>query len=181
VRGGDHRRDGLFSYVRPQASDPSNRPLRLIRKVCDEALNALNQQFGVLYSDNGRPSIPREQLQCAFLPQAFYSIRSERQLKEQLCSLLFRWFVSLPDDPVWVPTVFRKNRHRLKEHRGGVHGRGAESAAGQGGAVGRTPLGRRHADPGMASMKSFRRKDGSDEPPAADRNGGRTSTRPGRA
>ena len=44
-----------------------------------------------------------------------YTIRSERQLMEQLnYNLLFRWFVGLtPDDPVWVPTVFTKNRDRL--------------------------------------------------------------------
>jgi transposase len=47
--------------------------------------------------------------------QAFYTIRSERQLMEQLhYNLLYRWFVGLGvDDPVWVPTVFTKNRDRL--------------------------------------------------------------------
>ena len=117
MRGWDNRRDGLFSYVRPESRIPNNHPLRLIRGVADEALAALNDQFAALYSDNGRPSIPPEQLLRALLLQAFYSIRSERQLMEQLnYNLLFRWFVGLSvDDPVWVPTVFSKNRDRLLE------------------------------------------------------------------
>ena len=115
MRGGDFRRDGLFSYVHPDSRIPANHPLRVIRKVADEALTALDARFAVLYSHNGRPSIPPEQLLRALLLQAFYTIRSERQLMEQLnYNLLFRWFVGLSvDDPVWVPTVFSKNRDRL--------------------------------------------------------------------
>src|ERR1700759_2399782 len=115
MRGWDNRRDGLFSYVRPESRIPNNHPLRLIRGVADDALTALNDQFAALYSENGRPSIPPEQLLRALLLQAFYSIRSERQLMEQLnYNLLFRWFVGLSvDDPVWVPTVFSKNRDPL--------------------------------------------------------------------
>jgi transposase len=75
MRGNDVRRDGLFSYVRPESRIPSNHPLRLIRGVADEALKALDEQFGALYSENGRPSIPPEQLLRALLVQAFYSIR----------------------------------------------------------------------------------------------------------
>jgi len=102
---------------RPESRIPRNHPLRLIRRVADEALKALDGQLASLYSENGRPSIPPEQLLRAFLLQAFYSIRSERQLMEQLnYNLLFRWFVGLSvDDPVWVPTVFSKNRDRLPE------------------------------------------------------------------
>src|ERR1700710_2880762 len=115
MRGNDVRRDGLFSYVRPESRIPSNHPLRLIRNVADEALKALDAQFAALYSKEGRPSIPPEQLLRALLLQAFYTIRSERQLMEQLnYNLLFRWFVGLSvDDPVWVATVFSHNRDRL--------------------------------------------------------------------
>jgi transposase len=68
-----------------------------------------------LYPEGGRPSIPPEQLLLALLPQAIYGIRSERMLIEKLdCNLPFRWFVGLnPDDPVWHPTTFTKNRDRL--------------------------------------------------------------------
>ena len=117
MRGFDERRDGLFSYVRPESRIPKNHPLRAIRMLADDALTALDAQFARLYSENGRPSIPPEQLLRALLLQAFYTIRSERQLMEQLnYNLLFRWFVGLSvDDPVWVPTVFSKNRDRLLE------------------------------------------------------------------
>ena len=117
MRGRDLRRDGLFSYVRPESRIPSTHPLRLIREIADEALTALHSQLTTLYSENGRPSIPPEQLRRALLLQAFYTIRSERQLMEQFdYNLLFRWFVGLSvDDPVWVPTVFSKNRDRLLE------------------------------------------------------------------
>jgi transposase len=80
MRGNDQRRDGLFSYVRPECRIPGHHPLRLIRGVADEALKALDAQFAALYFENGRPSIPPEQLLRALLLQAFYSIRSERQL-----------------------------------------------------------------------------------------------------
>jgi transposase len=117
MRGNDVRRDGLLSYVRPESRIPSNHPLRLIRSVADEALKALDARFAALYSEEGRPSIPPEHLLRALLLQAFYTIRSERLLMEQLnYNLLFRWFVGLSvDDPVWVPTVFTKNCDRLLE------------------------------------------------------------------
>jgi len=94
---------------------PKGHRLRVIRQLVNEALDALSPRFDELYAQDGRPSIPPEQLLRALLLQAFYSIRSERQLMEQLnYNLLFRWFVGLSvDDPVRVPTVFSKNRDRL--------------------------------------------------------------------
>lgn len=81
----------------------------------------MNRSLGRLYASEGRPSIPPEQLLSALLLQVFYGIRSERQLMEQLdYNLLYRWFVGLsPDDPVWDPTTFTKNRERLQngEHQ----------------------------------------------------------------
>ena len=84
-------------------------------RMVDQALRELSPRFTLLYSHTGRPSIPPEQLLRALLLQAFYSVRSERQLMEQLdYNLLFRWFVGLSmDDPIWDPTVFTKNRERL--------------------------------------------------------------------
>jgi transposase len=78
-------------------------------------LTSLTDRFDAMYSEVGRPSIPPEKLLRALLLQAFYSIRSERQLMEQMgYNLLFRWFVGLSvDEPVWVPTVFSKNRDRM--------------------------------------------------------------------
>ena len=131
----------------------------------------------MLYSENGRPSIPPEQPLRALLLQAFYTIRPERQLMQQLnYNLLFRWFVGLSvDDPAWVASVFSKNCDRLLE---------GEIAAAFMDAVLTLPqvkdlLSDEHLSvdgtliQAWASMKSFRRKDGADEPPAPGRNGER--------
>ena len=68
-----------------------------------------------MYVHLGRPSVPPEKLLRALLLQTLYTIRSERQLMEQLdYNLLFRWFVGLGlDDPVWSATSFTKHRDRL--------------------------------------------------------------------
>lgn len=115
MRGDDQRQDMMFSYVSPDQRVPKAHPLRAIRKMVDEVLAAMSPQFAELYSDVGRPSIAPEKLLRALLLQMLYSIRSERQLMEQLdYNLLFRWFVGLGmDDPVWDPTVYSKNRERL--------------------------------------------------------------------
>jgi transposase len=106
----------LFSYISPEGRVPANHPLRKIRKLVRDVLGELNRSLSRLYASEGRPSIPPEQLLSALLLQVFYGIRSERQLIEQLdYNLLYRWFVGLsPDDPVWDPTVFTKNRDRLQ-------------------------------------------------------------------
>jgi len=117
MRGSDTRTGDLFSYVDLEQRVPANHPLRLIRRIVNEVLTALDSEFGRLYATEGRPSIAPERLLRALLLQAFYSIRSERQLMEQLhYNLLYRWFIGLGvDDQVWVPTVFTKNRDRLLE------------------------------------------------------------------
>jgi transposase len=116
MRGDDRAAgDGLFSYVSLEARVPPSHPLRVIRAVVDEALDVLSPRFEELYARTGRPSVPPEKLIRALLVQAFFSIRSERQLMQQLdYNLLFRWFVGLSmDAPVWDATTFTKNRDRL--------------------------------------------------------------------
>lgn len=117
MRGPDERQAVLFSYRSIEDRIPSDHPLRAMRRLVDPLLAALSPRFQALYSVMGRPSIPPEQLLRALLLQVLYTIRSERQLMEQLdYNLLYRWFVGLtPDDAVWVPTVFTKNRDRLLE------------------------------------------------------------------
>src|ERR1700756_2745114 len=117
MRGRFFDQGGMFSYIRPEQRIRADHPLRKVRELVREVLGELNQTFGKLYSREGRPSIPPEQLLSALLLQVFFSIRSERQLIEQLeYNLLFRWFVGLsPDDSIWDPTVFTKNRERLQE------------------------------------------------------------------
>jgi transposase len=115
VRGEGGRSQGLFSYVPLERRIPADHPLRAIRALTDEALARLSRDFNKLYARDGRPSIPPERLLRALLLQAFCTVRSERQLMEQLdYNLLFRWFVGLSiDHPVWDATVFCKNRDRL--------------------------------------------------------------------
>jgi transposase len=115
MRGADEQPGSMFSYVSLEERVPADHPLRAIRRITDRALERLSPRFGTLYINFGRPSIPPEQLLRALLLQALYTIRSERQLMEQLdYNLLFRWFVGLGmDDAVWSPTTFTKNRDRL--------------------------------------------------------------------
>jgi transposase len=115
MRGSDKQTGSLFSYVNLEERVPAGHPLRKIKSVVDAALVSLDADFERLYAGEGRPSIAPERLMRASLVQILFSIRSERQLMEQLqYNLLFRWFVGLSiDEPVWVPTVFTKNRDRL--------------------------------------------------------------------
>ena len=117
MRGSDERTGALFSYVDLESRVRKDHPLRTIRRLVNEALSALEGEFSALYSGLGRPSIAPERLLRAMLVQAFYSIRSERQLMERLeFDLLFRWFVGLGvDDAVWDHSSFSKNRDRLLE------------------------------------------------------------------
>ena len=169
MRGGDERSGSLFSYVDLEARVGRTHPLRSIRLIVNEALSALAGEFSALYSPIGRPSIPPEKLLRAMLLQAFYSIRSERQLMERLeFDLLFRWFVGIGvDDAAWDHSVFSKNRDRLLE---------GDIAAKFLGAVLSQPRVKRLLSTdhfsvdgtliqAWASMKSFKPKDGANEPP----------------
>ena len=115
MRGTDEVTGSLFSYVDLEERIPARHPLRQVRRIVNDALTSLDAEFDGLYAAEGRPSIAPERLLRASLIQILFSVRSERQLMEQMqYNLLFRWFVGLGiDDPVWVPTVFTKNRDRL--------------------------------------------------------------------
>src|SRR6266446_5580223 len=177
MRGGDVRSEALFSYLSCEARVPLDHPLRPIQKIVDEALGALTGEFDKLYAKFGRPSIPPEKLLRALLLQAFYSVRSERQLMEQLgYNLLFRWFVGLSlDAEVWDVTVFTKNRERLIA--GDIASKFMAAVLNQ--EQVKALLSDDHFSvdgtliEAWASMKSFRPKDGSGEPPAPGRNGER--------
>jgi len=175
MRGSDNRSEGLFSYVSCEARVPSDHPLRAIRAIVDEALEVLSPELEGLYAKVGRPSIAPEKLLRGLLLQAFYSVRSERQLMEQLdYNLLFRWFVGLSmDAPVWDVTVFTKNRERLLA--GEIAAKFMAAVLNQ--ARLRKLLSDEHFSvdgtliEAWASLKSFRPKDGSGEPPGPGRNG----------
>jgi transposase len=178
MRGEDQRSEDFFSYVRLETRVPPDHPLRPIRELVDQALRELSPEFNRIYAREGRPSIPPERLLRSLLMQAFYSVRSERQLMEQLdYNLLFRWFVGLSiDDPVWDATVFCKNRDRLldgdiaRKFMAGVLNlpQVRELLSSDHFSVDGTLI------EAWASMKSFTPKDGSDQPPSE---GGRNAER----
>jgi transposase len=169
VRGGDEGSGELFSYVDLEKRVRSEHPLRAIRAIVNATLAALEADLAALYAPVGRPSIAPEKLLRAMLLQAFYSIRSERQLMERLeYDLLFRWFVGIGiDEAAWDHSTFSKNRERLLE---------GDMAAKFLAAVLAEPRVKKHLSrdhfsvdgtliEAWASMKSFRPKDGSDNPP----------------
>jgi transposase len=167
MRGSDERSGSLFSYVDLEARVRGDHPLRTIREVANAALNDLSRTFSALYTDFGRPSIAPEKLLRAMLLQAFYGIRSERQLMERLeFDLLFRWFVGLGvDDPVWDHSTFSKNRDRLLE--GEIAAKFLAAVLAQ--RKVKQLLSSDHFSvdgtliEAWASIKSFRRKDGDDD------------------
>ena len=118
MRGTDAMQESLFTVAKLEDFVPADHPLRHVRVLVNEALVRLSGLFNTIYADTGRESIAPEKLIRALLLQVFYSVRSERQLMEQLrYNLLFRWFVGLAlDDAVWDHSVFSKNRDRLLAH-----------------------------------------------------------------
>ena len=170
MRGSDERTGALFSYVDVEARIRRDHPLRQIREIANAALAALDADFEALYPRRlGRPSIPPERLLRAMLLQAFYGIRSERQLMERMeFDLLFRWFVGLGvDDVVWDHSSFSTNRDRLLG--GEIAGKFLRAILAQP-RVKRLISSDHFSVDGTlieawASIKSFRRKDGSDDDP----------------
>jgi transposase len=172
MRGADHPQTTAFSMISIEDRIPVDHPLRAMLALVNPVLAALSPRFQAMYSTVGRPSIPPERLLRALLLQVLYTIRSERQLMEQLdYNLLFRWFVGLnPDDPIWAPTVFTKNRDRLIEGQIAdaflqeilkvAHARGLLSH--EHFTIDGTLL------EAWASQKSFQRKDGTTRPPTDD-------------
>jgi transposase len=178
MRGVDVHQEGLFSYLSPESRIPKRHPLRPIRTMVDRALSELSTAFEGMYASEGRPSIAPEKLLRALLLQIFYSIRSERLLCEQLdYNLLFRWFIGLSmEDAVWDHSTFSKNRDRLLESD--MARRFFEAVLAQAEAEGLTSDEHFTVDGTLieawASLKSVRKKDGSDEPPTG---GGRNPDR----
>ena len=169
MRGGDERSGELFSYVDLEKRVRADHPLRVIRGIVNEALATLERDFSALYSPIGRPSVAPEKLLRATLLQAFYSIRSERQLMERLeYDLLFRWFVGIGvDEAAWDHSSFSTNRDRLLE--GDIAAKFLSAVLSQP-RVKRLLSSDHFSVDGTlieawASIKSFRRKDGSDDDP----------------
>lgn len=165
---------GLFSYVSLESRVPQSHPLRGIRALLDEALKEMSRDFDRVYAAGGRMSVAPERLIRALVLAILYSIRSERQLVEQLdYNLLYRWFVGLSvDELVWDHSTFTKNRDRLIEAKVArkllrrvlkraqrAHLLSAEHFSVDGTLI-----------EAWAAVKSMRRRDGSDAPPGPGRN-----------
>ena len=176
MRGADVFQESLFTTIQLESFVPSDHPLRPIKALLDEAMKSLNWLFSRIYCDTGRESIPPERLIRAQLLQVLYSIRSERQLVEQInYNLLYRWFVGLTiDDSVWNHSTFSINRDRLLEND--VITELFEEVIGL--ARKRRLLSDEHFSvdgtliQAWASHKSYRRQDDDSEPPVG---GGRNS------
>jgi len=176
MRGTDGLQESLFTVAKLDDFVPADHPLRPIRKLVNEALDRLNGLFNEIYADAGRSSIAPEKLMRALLLQIFYSVRSERQICEQLrYNLLFRWFVGLAiDDAVWDHSVFSKNRDRLLDNEVVERFFGEVMKA----ADAKGWLSKEHFSvdgtliQAWASHKSFKRKDGGGDagPPSPGRN-----------
>jgi len=115
MRGYDSQTESLFAYVTPESFVPKDHPLRAIRKMADAALAGMDKLFDSMYATTGRSSIPPEKLLKAQLLMILYSIRSNRQLVEQIhYNFLFRWFLGMGlDEKVWDHSSFTQNNDRL--------------------------------------------------------------------
>ncbi|MDE2495911.1 MAG: IS5 family transposase, partial [Alphaproteobacteria bacterium] len=174
MRGSDERSGSLFSYVDLEARVRKDHPLQTIREIANAALADLSGDFDKLYTDFGRPSIAPEKLLRAMLIQAFYSVRSERQLVERLeFDLLFRWFVGIGvDEAVWDHSTFSKNRERLLQ--GAVAARFLSTLMAQPKVKRLLSTDHFSVDGTLiqawASMKSFKSVDNEPPPPSGGRN-----------
>ena len=169
MRGQDHQQSDIFSYLSPEQRVRQDHPLRAIRAMADLALSSMTERFDTMYAKTGRPSIPPEKLLRAQLIQMLYSVRSERLLMEEIdYSMLYRWFVGMNlDEPVWDVTVFTKNRDRLLD--GDVAREFLSEVVRQAQEKDLTSDEHFTVDGTLieawASLKSFQRKDETNEPP----------------
>ena len=170
MRGSDGYNESLFTTVRLESFVPADHSLRPIRQWVNDVLSKMDARFSAMYEADvkgGRPSIAPEKLMRAMLLQVLYSVRSERQLVEQIqYNLLFRWFVGLAiEDSVWNHSVFSKNRDRLIEHDAvtELFNATVEMAEQRGLLSGEHFSVDGTLIQAWASHKSMRRKDGSDD------------------
>lgn len=115
MRGDDIKTEAMFYYLSPESMIPQDHPIRSLRKMVDQALEELSPEFDKMYSRIGRPSVPPEKLLKGLLLQTLFTIRSVRQLMDQVkYNILFKWFLGLAiDDKVWDHSTFSQNQDRL--------------------------------------------------------------------
>lgn len=115
MRGEREAQRDLVVTVTPEELIPRDHPIRVVKRIADEALRRLEPKFESLYSNRGRPSIPPEVLLKAQVLIALYTVRSERLFCERLqYDFLFRWFLDIPGiGTAFDATTLSKNRARL--------------------------------------------------------------------
>jgi len=177
MRGSTSQQVPMLSILTPEQLVPEDHPLRRIKMIVDRALAELSPAFDDMYAANGRASIPPERLLKGCLLIALYSIRSERQLCEQLqYNLLFKWFLDMDvETPAFDATSFTKNRDRLLSHEVAprffqavlAQARAARLISAEHFSVDGTLL------EAWASLKSFQPRDAADHRPRGGRGGTR--------
>ena len=178
MRGPQDDQVAMFTLMNPDTVVPKTHPIRGIKALADEALRAMSAEFDAMYAKGGRHSVPPEQLLKAQLLIALFSVRSERQFCEQLAyNLMFRWFLDLPmDGTVFDPGVFTKNRDRLIKHDvANIFFHNVVEQARRAGLISAEHF---TVDGTLieawASLKSFKRKDGTSKGPDDDDKGNPT-------
>ncbi len=121
MRGRRNPQSTMLAFVNLDERVPADHPLRIIKRVADDVLSRMSDDFDTMYSRIGRASVPRERLLKSLLLISLYSIRSERAFCRELdYNLLYRWFLDMDlMEPSFAPTVFTKNRRRLLRHKVG--------------------------------------------------------------
>lgn len=172
MRGETQRQSAMLCLINIEDRIPRDHPLRAVKKLADAALERMSPLFDEMYSQLGRASIPPERLLKGSLLMALYTLRSERQLCEQLnYNMMFRWFMDMDMvEPSFNHSVFSKNRERLLKHdTAGVFFREVVDTARWQGLVSAEHF---TVDGTLidawASLKSFKRKDSSPSDPPDD-------------
>ena len=175
MRGHVDRQGAMFSYFSPESRVPADHPLRTIKAYADSALRHMSAEFDALYSEVGRPSIPPERLVKASLLIALYTVRSDRLFCEMLdYNILFRWFLDMDlEQPGLDQSNFSRLRARLVEQD--TSRRFFDTVLKQARAKGLLSDEHFTVDgtliEALASLKSFKPKDGPPPPPGGDGSG----------
>ena len=175
MRGSTDPQMAMLTSLSTEDLIPADHPIRKIRVVVDAVLADLDDTFDAMYAAGGRRSVPPETLLKSTVLMAMYSIRSERAFCERLnYDLMFKWFLDMRiDQRAFDATTFTKNRQRLLEHE--VADEFFAAVVDQG-KLRRYVSSEHFSVDGTllnawASHKSFRPKDGPQDPPPPGRNG----------
>ena len=115
MRGKPQAQPDFLTVINLNQSVPADHPLRAIKSQVDAVLKKLSPLFDALYAEDGRSSIPPEQLLKARVLTALYSVRSERLFCEQLgYNLLWLWFLDREfHEGSFDHSIFAKNYERV--------------------------------------------------------------------